>query len=317
MFTLMKHHLKLHSFKIATVLTLVVLSTQTFTSAQAQGPGGGIFASMSGMFGQMGGGRFNQNRTSAMDPSKTDIMTLIKRQDVQADILLTSAQREKLEAFDQEVKKQRQGMMSQVFGQFAQFGSMTQEERQAKIQEIQEQAPDIQKQFTGTIEEQNKKLEKMLSAKQNARLHELDLRWRGAFAMSDQKVSDEMKLDKPAYDKIKAAFEAYQKTQQEGMRSIFAGAFGNQGGGAAQASPDTKAPASAAGAAPQNGAGGFQRPNFAELQKKMDEAQKKDDKIRKVGEVKLLASLTPEQSKLWTTMLGRKFVFRIYDPANP
>ena len=310
----MKHHLKLHSFKITTALTLGVLSTLTFTPARAQGPGGGLFASMSGMFGQMGGGRFNQNRTSAMDPSKTDIMTLIKRQDVQADILLTSAQREKLEAFDQEVKKQRQGMMSQVFGQFAQFGTMTQEERQAKIQEIQEQAPDIQKQFTGSMEEQNKKLEKMLSAKQNARLHELDLRWRGAFAMSDQKVSDEMKFDKPTHDKIKVAFEAYQKTQQEGMRSIFTGAFGNQGG-AVQTTPGATPPA--AGAAPQNGAGGFQRPNFAELQKKMDEAQKKDDKIRKVEEVKLLASLTPEQSKLWTTMLGRKFVFRIYDPANP
>ena len=320
----LRRHLQMKrfTFKAVVATSFAALFALSFSPVRAQGPGGGfnVFgAGGGGMFGQMGQ-QLTQGRTSALDPSKTDIITLIKRPDVQADILFTSLQREQLEGFEKEVQKQQQEQRAQIAGQFSQFGSMTPEERQAKLQEFREQLPEMQKTMAGTQEEQNKKLEKMLTPKQKARLHELDLRWRGAFAMSDEKVSTEMKFDKPTLEKVKTAFEEYRKTQMEAMRGIFAGAFGNRGQNGTQGAATGKtpaAPAPGATAAPAGGPGGFQMPNFAEIQKKAEEAQKKDDKTRKAEEKKLLASLTPDQSKLWETMLGRKFTFRVYTGSNP
>ncbi len=298
---------------LAAAMSLTALFTTIHNPILAQAPAGGAggFAALMPMARQMFSGMMPgaQGRTSAADPSITDVLLLIKREDVQADILLSSPQRQKLESFDQEIQKEQRNQMTQIFSQFGQMRNMTAEERTAKMQEFQDQAPNMAKQFQTSREDQIKRLEKLLNAKQIARLHELDLRWRGPLALKDEKVASAMKLDKADIEKVNVIYAEHVKFQTETMTSVFTGMRGGgrpAGGAAANGGANT----------PAGGATGFQAGNFAQIRPKMEEAQKKVEKARKVSEAKLLASLTPEQNKSWETLLGRKFTFRIYAPPQ-
>lgn len=300
---------------LATAMSLTALFTTIHSPVLAQAPAGagaGGFAAIMPMARQMFGGMMPgaQSRTNAADPSMTDVLLLIKREDVQADILLSSPERQKLESFDQEVQKEQRTQATQLFSQFGQMRNMTAEERTAKMQEFQDQAPDMAKQFQTSREDQIKRLEKLLNPKQIARLHELDLRWRGPLALKDEKVAAAMKLDKADIEKVKVIYAEYVKFQTETMSSIFTSM---RGGGRPAAGG---AVANGGANAPAGGATGFQPGNFAQIRPKMEEAQKKIEKARKVSETKLLASLTPEKIKNWETLLGRKFTFRIYAPPQ-
>ena len=300
---------------LAAAMSLTALLTSIHSPVLAQAPAGGGaggFAALMPMAQQMFSGMMPgaQSRTSAADPSMTDVILLIKREDVQADILLSSPQRQKLESFDQEIQKEQRTQMTQMFSQFGQMRNMSAEERTAKMQEFQDQAPDMVKQFQTSREDQIKRLEKLLNAKQLVRLHELDLRWRGPLALKDEKVATAMKLDKADIEKVKVIYADHVKFQTETMTSVFMGmrGGGRQATGGAAANGGANAPA--------GGGIGFQGGNFAQMRPKIEEAQKKVEKARKVSEAKLLASLTPEQNKSWETLLGRRFTFRIYAPPQ-
>ncbi len=301
---------------LAVAMSLTALFTTLHSPVLAQAPAGGGagaggFAALMPMAQQMFRGMMPgaQSRTSAADPSITDVLLLIKREDVQADILLSSPQRQKLESFDEEIQKEQRTQITQIFSQFGQMRNMTAEERTAKMQEFQDQAPDMAKQFQTSREDQIKRLEKLLNAKQLARLHELDLRWRGPLALKDEKVATAMKLDKADIEKVKVIYAEHMKFQTETMTSVY---MGMRGGGR----PAGGATANGGANTPAGGATGFQAGNYAQIRPKMEEAQKKIEKARKVSEAKLLASLTPEQNKSWETLLGRKFTFRIYAPPQ-
>jgi hypothetical protein len=253
------------------------------------------------------GGFAGMRAPNIVDPSRSAINILIKRDDVRSQILLTAKQREALDGADPQQPQIQQEMTQKIQALISELRNVSPAERQAKMQEMQGQIQQIAQEYQSR---QDKKVEEILKPEQLARLHELDLQWRGPLALSDQKVAEPYNLTPDQKTKINAALKEYQDVQRTAITSIMAGfRRGNQGAPGGNGGAVGNGGAPAAGNQPPTG---FTRPTPEEMQRRMAEVEKTSEKALKAGSDKVLALLTPEQKQQWVKALGKLFTFRKY-----
>lgn len=290
--------------KLRNLLSLATASAATMLvalcapqSAQAQFPGGGGGGAFFTAANSFMGGMFS-NATGSMDPSHSSVIEIIKRDDVRSELFVDGPQREKMMDMDKQQQQQMMQTIQDMQPKIQEFVTglqgLSQEERQSKSQE-----------FFGTVQttlqqsqtDQEKKLETILRPGQMKRLHELDLRWRGPLAVSDDKVAEPYNFTTDQKAKIAEILKEFRETQRKSMtgmqalRPATAGAAGN-----AQTAPNQGTPPG--------------RPTQEDMQKRMEEMMKETDKARKIGGDKVLALLTPEQAAKWQASIGKPFKFR-------
>jgi Spy/CpxP family protein refolding chaperone len=88
---------------------------------------------------------------------------------------------------------------------FSQLQGLSDEERQAKFQEIRK--------------DQDEKIGSILDAKQKDRLKEIVLQQTGAFALIDKDVAEALKLTDDQVNKIKELADGFQKEMREAAQS--------------------------------------------------------------------------------------------------
>jgi Spy/CpxP family protein refolding chaperone len=320
----------------AVVLSLAVAAT---ANAQAGAPNGrfqrGGFGQRGGMGRNMFGTMFrsmSQWSLLRMDPTRSNIAILLRRNDVRSELLLDGHQQMQLnEAMQQNQQQFGQQMRSarQDIRQQAQQGGqnprdMTPEERQAFRQQQQQQMQTRMAQITNS---QDKALEALLTPTQVARLHQLDLQWRSAMALADSTLADKLNLTQDQRPQVNAVLQSFRQAQRDAMRTVFApppapdnSAAPN--GQAQSGNPQNVAPQNGnpqngnpQGAPPNNR---FGRPNLtpeqmqammAEIPQRIKTGEASMDKARKTDNAKVLALLTSEQKQQWIAMLGKPFYF--------
>ena len=223
-----------------------------------------------------------------IDPSRSAVTILLKRDDVRSELFISSKQREQIEELLQTADS---GMVAASRAPYQNIDrqalrNMTQEERQAKQQEIQQQSQTAVETYQSDLD---KKVAAILNPKQIARLHELDLQWRSVLAVVDPKVAKDVDLTPEETAKVQPIYQEYQTESFKVVQKTFGNLRGQNTG-----QPMTQAQMQ------------------AEMQKRLDTAKPALDKVRSTESDKALAVLTPEQQKKWKSMVGVKFTFRIY-----
>jgi len=235
------------------------------------------------------GGRNN----GMMDPTHSAAMLLLHRNDVRSELLISAQQREQLDSLDTAVQKDlRDKMMTAMQSvDFQSMAGLSPDERQAKLQEIRNQSLTIRQ---NNETETDKRLSKLLNARQYARLHELDYQWRGPLAIVDKKVADALTLTPEQSTKAMANYQAYTTASSKAIQAAMGDVRALFTGG--------------------NGAAPLSREQVQkEMQKRMASAQPAIEKAKKDAGDKTLELLTPEQKTKWKEMQGRPFIFRTND----
>lgn len=274
---------------LALATTLLAVS---ILPAQAQNFefGGGTRLNMMPVGLNMGG----PARFGTIDPGTRNLMGLLGRSDVRNELLITSRQREALEATQKE-------------GRAAPLRIEARSDVQPNSEEFSKRLTDqIKEQVEGRNRERNKKVQSLLSAKQAQRLQELDLQWRGPLAVADDEMEKQIGLNpeqKTEADKLLGEYRAaMSKATMDAMRDL-------------NLIQEQKADDTDAGGNRQVRIGIVMR---APDPKKMtpeekDRLIKRDKEIeaaRKEFSDKALALLTPEQKSAWKRLQGTAFNFR-------
>lgn len=214
------------------VVTLCLMAAST---AMAQGQGG-----------PRGGGRMFGRGGFRMGYAM-----LIQNEKVQEELALSADQKEKVTALREEFRGAGGGN----------FRDLSEEEREKRRTEMRQRT-----------DEQNKKVEAILSADQNRRLKEISLWLRGHAALGDEEVARELSLSDEQKEQVKTIEEESGKQ----MAALFGGGRGRggEGGGGGE------------------GGRGANREKMAQIQKDTDE--------------EYLAVLTPEQKSKFEQMKGAK-----------
>lgn len=141
-----------------------------------------------GGFGRFGGfGRGNQT---------TDKLTLLRSDQVLAELKVTDEQKEKIESAVTAYREESRGAFS-----FEGFRDLSAEEREKAFAEAQKKRESIR-------EKHEKKLAGVLKEEQNKRLGEIHLQQAGVEALATAGVAASLKLSEEQNGKIKAAFKA-------------------------------------------------------------------------------------------------------------
>ena len=243
------------------------------------GPGGLMFGGPGGGF--MGG-------LSIIDPGRSYIHQLIKRDDVRSELFITSQQREALEA----AEKQQQTAQQQGFQ--ALTGDLQGKSPDELRSQLTEQAKQIKEQMQNLADAKDKQLASILTPKQMNRLKELDLQFRGPLALGVKPVGDLVKLTPEQSPKEADLLKQYRQEVSQKL-----------GFGARTASFNTKG-----GAAPAQPNPPSQPASPAEAQARMEKAQREIEQARKALGEKALQSVTGEQRTQWSSLTGKTFKFR-------
>jgi hypothetical protein len=164
------------------------------------------------------------------DPLTSNLIGLLKRADVYAELRISSKQREQLEAMEKGVAEELPARMIQsIRSNMPDFGAMRDlpaEERRDKMTAFREQIRNnTQNAMQGFYGEIEKKLSEILSTAQLKRLKELDLQWRGPLSIGDKKVAEPFELNdeqKPLVQEIVG--ELRQKQEEirgKAMQDLF------------------------------------------------------------------------------------------------
>ncbi len=276
---------------LVSALSLAALGSPALAQrGQKNGNGGagqsgfGGFPNMSGMMKMLG-------RNRMIEPRMSNIMILLSRNDVRAELGLSAKQKEDL---DGQQEKTLQSMMTTIFskvqermGDFQGLKDLSEADRKEKMQTFQNE-------MRGTVEtvvnDSNKDLEKVLTKKQMTRLKQLDLQWRGTLAVADPTVAEPLKITAEQKQEVEKISSEYREKQQTQMSGAFGG-FGGPGGAGGQAPP----------------------PDLSAIQDRMAQMQKEGNKLREDYGKKVLALLTDTQKSEWEKMQGVKFKFRAND----
>ena len=305
---MMNRHNLLSIAALGAVLSLLVVAPRA--EAQRGGRNGNNGNMMGGMM--MGGpGGFRM-----VEPTVSNTSQLIKRPDVQTELVLSGRQREQLVEVQQGMVTDMSKRVRENMPDFRKLRNMSPEDRQVEQEKMRQQAQDgVQSAMSGATSEMDKKLMTILSPGQMKRLRELDLQWRGTLAVGDKTVGEKFAFTSEQTQQVQQLLGEYTKERNDAMSSAFSGMMGGGRGGRRGAN------GAGAGTTPADGtatptpptppaAGG--RPQFdpADMEKRMTEAQASTDKVRLKLNEKALEIFTPEQLALWKTMNGKKFVFR-------
>lgn len=242
---------------------------------------------------QRGGGSAVRNLGRMLDPGASSVRTLLKRDDVKTEIALSQRQSEQLEEIagkaQAEARQKSQGNLPDPAAALGSLKDLSDEERNAKMQEMaQKQREARQANESAISAEVDDKVETVLRKEQVARLHQLDLQWRGPLALSDKKVADRFNLTQEQRGKLTALLSEYRKSQTEMFTNSFA---------AFKPAPNTPP----------------QRLDKDAIEAKLMEMQTNLDKVRTAQADKVLALLTDEQKTAWNAAQGTKFPFRKND----
>ena len=308
-----------------TAVTAALLVGFGTPNASAQRGGNGAAGQNGGGYGQRGGrgGRF-----ATVDPTRSSITTLLKRDDVKSEILLSQRQGEEMTTAETKDQDDLNQKVQAARPDRAAMQNLSQEDRRAAMQEARQKMNDIRKEAGAAMDaDLDKKAQEVLKPEQIKRLKELDLQWRGPLALADPKVAEQFNLTADQKTQIAAILADYRKSEQATQQETFAAMGGrgrrNRGGNAAGgatpapgAPADPNAPATPAPADPNAQAAPATPPqplDPAAIEAKLTEAQGKIDKSRQDGGDKVVALLTDEQKAAWKAAQGKKFTFRKLD----
>lgn len=127
-----------------------------------------------------------------IDPGRSYIHELIQRDDVRAQLYLTAAQKEALDAAQ---KGQMQAIQQQAAQTFSNIKIDLNGKSPEEIQQfVTERAQKMQEQIQNLASNRDKQLAAILKPDQMARLKQLDLQWRGPLAMGVKEVAEQEKL---------------------------------------------------------------------------------------------------------------------------
>src|SRR5579871_3621117 len=233
------------------------------------------------------GGPGALNIMNIIDPGRSYIHQLIKRNDVRSELLISAKQREALDSTDtqqQQAAQQQQQAVQSIQPPLGDLKDKSPDEIRAFIEE---HAKQMREHMQSLADARDKRLASILTPKQMARLQELDLQWRGPLAMGVKPVADQVKLTNEEAPKASDLLKQYR---QEVNRQLSFGvktvAFGQKPGANAPASGEIQSPP----ATP------------AERQAKLEAAQKEIEKARKALGEKALKGITDEQRAQWSTL---------------
>jgi hypothetical protein len=151
-------------------------------------------------FGFMGGGMGGGQQMTLM---------LLRADKVQKELDLVQEQKDKLKELADKVQKD----MQSTFQGMGNLRDLSDEERQAKMKEIQDKVADLTKKA-------QKEVDGILLPKQSSRLKEISVQLRGIMALvGDKEVSDKLKITDQQKEKMQTAQrEAFQKVD---FRALF------------------------------------------------------------------------------------------------
>jgi hypothetical protein len=231
-----------------------------------------------------------------VDPGRSYIHQLIKRDDVRSQLLITAKQREALDG----IEKSQQTAMEQQMRQGLQvLGGDKQGKSKEELRDIvQAHLKQVHEQMQSLADERDKRLAAILTPKQMARLKELDLQWRGPLAMGVKPVADQAKLTNEQFPKVVDLLKEYrQEVSRQLSFGLRTAAFTQKPGPGASYSPGAPTPPS----------------TQAEMQVRMEKAKREIEKARKSLGEKALHGLADVQRTQWSSLSGKPFQFRTYN----
>lgn len=288
----------IRSFSALSALALLAFSAPSFAQER------GSFAfSLSGNGGPgiMLGAPMNLRgpaKFGSIDPAYRNTAGLLLRNDVRSELVLSSKQREEVEALE---KGERASAPKPLKFEFkSEDGPSSPEDIREKVERQMREV------VSSTMDDRNKKAEAALRAEQLRRLHQLDLQWRGPLALVDSKLAEELELSLEQRQKVQELYHEYRATQGKIMSEAMKEFTETQESNDSQDGSERRSVAVR-----------IRIPNEKEMtpkQKALFEKRDKDiEQARKAQGEKALAVLNDAQKQKWQSLQGRKFTFRLID----
>jgi len=279
----------LSKLALVSALSLAVLGSPALAQ-RGQGGAPGGFPGLGGGMPNMSSMMKMMARSGIIEPTMSNTMVLLNRNDVRAGLGLSAKQKEDLDGQQEQIMQTMfSTVMTKVMTRAEDFQGLRDLPEADRTEKIQSFTADMRGTVEVAVKGADKDIDKILTKKQRTRLKQLDLQWRGTLAISEPMLSETLKItpeQKPEIEKIVAKFRENQQKQAGGMFGGFGGGQEGRGQGA---------------------------PNSATRQERMAEVKKSNDKLREEQGKKVLALLTAEQKAMWQKMQGVKFRFRPND----
>lgn len=142
------------------------------------------------------------------------------------------------------------------------------------------------------------KLKAILRPEQMKRLHELDLQWRGALALAEDRTAKEVELTPPHHSEIAKIAEQYQAERQQIMQALI--------------EKNAQVEENSDGA---NTFKAIRIGKMPDLSNPLDPDVQKMNALKKSAEKKILAVLNEEEAARWKAVQGTPFTFRTDQPG--
>lgn len=292
---------------------IVVFALATVpVSAQGPGEGGPPPGPPGGFRGGPAGMRFPM---MAFDPHHSSALQLLNRPDVQQELGLSADQRAQITSIlrqgMQDMRQQMMEWMQQNPPPSQQdFQNMSAEERQAFFQKRMHAMEELRSKIEDA---QMQKVYGVLNPQQQTRLSQLDLQWRTALTLVDDKVANQLNLTPDQKDQIKQIVDQFLQSHR-GFGPGFARRGGPNNGPQPGGPPQPPGDQGAGGPPGQPGGPNGRRPRggFAGGAFLQQQYQERQDAAKKV-----LALLTPDQQAQWQQMIGKPFHFDFGGPGGP
>ncbi len=230
-----------------------------------------------------------------INPARNYVTYLVNRDDVQAHILLSSSQRQALNSMQNVARTALFDKLTQNSNSLSQ---LVQEQNNDSNANLDSQMRELVLE-RDSIEANNdlylmSKLKSILTAKQIARLNELDLIWRGPVAITDQNVANRVGVSPERKQKIDALYTAYKRKAARSLGVDQNAASSKQGRSAGRSSLAT------ASRTPQD------------WNNWVDRTEREIENFRKRMGNSAYQLLSTDQKARWKALTGKQFTFRIY-----
>ena len=202
---------------------------------------------------------------------------LLRDEKVQKDLDLVDDQKTKLKEVQDKADKSRQKMQGAF--NFGALRDLSDDERQAKMQEMRKKMESQVKELAALAEESKKEIENILLPQQIDRLKEIALQAQGVRALQDKDVQNQLGLTPDQLDKLKKINENAMEKMQSSR-------------------PDFRAM--------MNLNDDERQAKMDEMRAKMEETRKKGQEVLKQAENDAMGVLTAEQKDKFEKMKGAK-----------
>jgi hypothetical protein len=155
----------------------------------------------------------------------------------------------------------------------------------------------IEEQVRNQLSGEEQQVKDALTPEQFNRLRQLELQWKGALSLADQRVADRLKISQEARQPIQKAAQEYNQTKMQTLMDLAHTQTDNNGQGAVRVGIRMNA-------------------NPKELENPLSPQYKKLDAAKKEAEGKILAALSLAERTAWNEALGAPFTFRKDLPGN-